>query len=138
MRAKESIMKIELRKLSDIRPYTNNPRHNDDAVEAVAASLKEFGFRQPIVVDSKGVIVVGHTRFKAAQKLGLERVPVHVAKDLTPAQLKAYRIADNKSSDLSDWDYDILPVELGELKGMDFDLGLLGFDQDELAGLLDP
>jgi len=131
-------MKIELRKLSEIKPYPNNPRVNDDAVEAVAASIREFGFRQPIVVDAEGVIVVGHTRYKAAQKLGLERVPVHVATDLTPEQIRAYRIADNKSAELSDWDYDLLPIELGELKASDFDLGLLGFDQDELARLLDP
>jgi ParB-like chromosome segregation protein Spo0J len=131
-------MKIELRKLSEIKPYPNNPRVNDDAVEAVAASVREFGFRQPIVVDPEGVIVVGHTRYKAALKLGLERVPVHVATDLTAEQIKAYRIADNKSAELSDWDYDLLPIELGELKACDFDLGLLGFDQDELARLLDP
>lgn len=131
-------MKIELWALSRVKPYANNPRVNEDAVDAVAASLGEFGFRQPIVVDAEGVIVVGHTRFKAAQKLGLETVPVHVALDLTPERIKAYRIADNKSSELSDWDYDLLPIELGELQEMNFDLGLLGFDQDELAKLLDP
>jgi hypothetical protein len=131
-------MKIELRKLSEIKPYPNNPRLNDDAVEAVAASIREFGFRQPIVVDAEGVIVVGHTRYKAALKLGLEMVPVHVATDLTPEQIKAYRIADNKSAELSDWNYDLLPIELVELQGMNYDLGLLGFDQDELAKLLDP
>ncbi|MCX7800923.1 MAG: DNA modification methylase [Fimbriimonadales bacterium] len=131
-------MKIELRKLSEIKPYANNPRLNDDAVEAVAASIRAFGFRQPIVVDAEGVIVVGHTRYKAALKLGLEQVPVHVATDLTPEQIRAYRIADNKSAELSDWDYDLLPIELGELQGMNYDLGLLGFDQDELARLLDP
>lgn len=131
-------MKIELRKLSEIKPYPNNPRVNDDAVDAVAASLREFGFRQPIVVDAEGVIVVGHTRYKAALKLGLEKVPVHVATDLTPEQIRAYRIADNKSAELSDWNYDLLPIELGELKACDFDLDLLGFDQDELARLLDP
>jgi DNA modification methylase len=131
-------MKIELRKLSEIKPYPNNPRLNDDAVEAVAASIREFGFRQPIVVDAEGVIVVGHTRYKAALKLGLEMVPVHVATDLTPEQARAYRIADNKSAELSDWNYDLLPIELVELQGMNYDLGLLGFDQDELAKLLDP
>jgi DNA modification methylase len=131
-------MKIELRKLSDIKPYENNPRLNDDAVDAVAQSIREFGFRQPIVVDAEGVIICGHTRYKAALKLGLEKVPVHVAKDLTPEQIKAYRIADNKTAELSDWNYDLLPIELGELQGMKYDLGLLGFDQDELARLLDP
>ena len=91
---------IELRSIESIRPYEKNPRQNDDAVDAVAASLKEFGFRQPIVVDADGVIVCGHTRYKAAQQLGLTKVPVHVAKDLTAEQIKAYRIADNKTSDL--------------------------------------
>ena len=129
-------MRIEHRKLADIRPYENNPRHNDDAVDAVGASIREFGFRQPIVIDSEGVIVCGHTRFKAAEKLGLEKVPVHVAKDLSPEQIKAYRIADNQSASLSDWNYDLLPIELGELQAADYDLGLLGFDQDELAKLL--
>ncbi len=131
-------MKIEMRNLSDIKPYPGNPRLNDDAVDAVAASLKEFGFRQPIVVDSEGVIICGHTRFKAAQKLGLEKAPVHVAKDLSPDQIKAYRIADNKTAELSDWNYDLLPIELAELKEANYDLGLLGFDPDELARLLDP
>ncbi|WP_315851812.1 DNA methyltransferase [Thermogemmata fonticola] len=131
-------MKIELRKLTDIRPYENNPRHNNDAVDAVAASIREFGFRQPIVVDPEGVIVVGHTRYKAALQLGLEKVPVHVATDLTPEQIKAYRIADNKTNELSDWNYDLLPIELSELQACNYDLGLLGFDPDELARLLDP
>jgi DNA modification methylase len=140
-------MKIELRKLSDIRPYENNPRQNDDGVEAVAASLREFGWRQPIVVDAEGVIVVGHTRWKAAQQLGLEEVPVHVARDLTPEQARAYRIADNQTANLSSWDFDLLPLELTDLQQADFDLGLLGFSADELTkifgdsaagGLTDP
>ncbi len=129
-------MKIELRPLPDIKPYGNNPRLNDSAVDAVAASLREFGFRQPIVVDTDGVIVCGHTRFKAALKLGLAKAPVHVAKDLTAAQIKAYRIADNRSAELAEWNYDLLPIELGELKGMDFDLSLLGFDETALEKLL--
>lgn len=134
----KSPMKIELWKLSEIKPYPGNPRQNDAAVDAVAASLKEFGFRQPIVVDTDGVIICGHTRFKAAHKLGLEEVPVHVATDLTPAQIKAYRIADNKTADLAVWDFELLPIELAELQGMDVDLGLLGFSKDDLAQLLDP
>jgi DNA modification methylase len=131
-------MKIELRKLSEIKPFPGNPRINDAAVDAVVASIREFGFRQPLVVDSEGFIIVGHTRYKAALKLGLEKVPVHVALDLTPQQIKAYRIADNKTAELSDWNYELLPIELGELRGMNYDLNLLGFDQDELAKLLDP
>ena len=131
-------MKIELRPLGDIRPYEKNPRLNDDAVDAVAASITEFGFRQPIVVDSDGVIICGHTRWKAAQKLGLEKVPVHVATDLTQEQVKAYRIADNQTASIAEWNYDLLPIEMADLRACNYDLGLLGFDADELAKLLDP
>ena len=108
-------MQVELRDTETIRPYEKNPRLNDQAVEAVAKSLKEFGFRQAIVVDADGVIICGHTRLKAAQKLGLKQVPVHVATDLTPAQVKAYRIADNQTATLAEWNYDLLPVELKDL-----------------------
>src|SRR5712692_1417449 len=128
-------MQVELRPIGTIRPYENNPRINDQAVDVVAASIREFGFRQPIVVDGEGVIIIGHVRYKAALKLGLDKVPVHVAKDLTPEQVKALRIADNKTADLSDWNYDLLPIELAELQGMDYDLSLLGFNQDELVEL---
>lgn len=131
-------MKIELRNMTAIKPYPNNPRINDDAVDSVAVSIKEFGFRQPIVVDVEGVIICGHTRFKAAQKLGLEKVPVHVAKDLSPEQIKAYRIADNKTAELAEWNYDLLPIELADLQACNYDLGLLGFDPDDLAKLLNP
>lgn len=130
-------MNIEPRPLSAIIPYENNPRKNDGAVDAVAASLREFGFRQPIVVDENGVILVGHTRWKAAQQLGLTQAPVHVAKDLSPAQARAYRIADNQTATIADWDFDLLPVELLELKDAEFDLGLLGFADDELSKLLE-
>jgi len=128
-------MHVELRPIDSIRPYEKNPRLNEQAVDAVAASLKEFGFRQPIVVDLDGVIIVGHTRYKAARKLGMTHVPVHVA-DLTPAQAKAYRIADNQTATLADWDQALLPLELGELRDMDFDLALLGFEPDELTRLM--
>jgi len=131
-------MHIEMRPIGDIRPYENNPRLNDDAVDAVVESIRQFGFRQPIVVDTEGVIICGHTRWKAAQKLDLKKVPVHVAKDLTPEQIKAYRIADNKTAELAEWNYDLLPIELSQLQDMDFDLGLLGFSEDELGKLLDP
>ncbi|MBI3461453.1 MAG: ParB N-terminal domain-containing protein [Planctomycetes bacterium] len=130
-------MKIEMRRLSEIRPYDKNPRVNDGAVDAVVASIKEFGWQQPIVVDKDGVIVVGHTRYKAAIKLGLEKVPVHVARDLTPAQAKAYRIADNQTASIAAWDFELLPLELADLQAMDFDLNLLGFDPDELTKILD-
>jgi len=131
-------MLIELRQLSEVKPYPGNPRQNDAAVEAVAKSIREFGFRQPIVVDADGVIVCGHTRWKAAHKLGREVVPVHVARDLSPEQVKALRIADNRTAQLAEWDLELLPIELAELQAAEFDLGLLGFDADELANLLDP
>jgi DNA modification methylase len=130
-------MKIELWDISRVKPYPNNPRVNDSAVEAVARSLQEFGFRQPIVVDTADVIVVGHTRWKAAKKLGFTQVPVHVAKDLSEAQIRAYRIADNQTATIAEWDFDLLPIELAHLQGLDFDLNLLGFEADELAKLLD-
>jgi len=129
-------MIIEVWSLDRVKPYPNNPRVNDDAVDAVAASIREFGFRQPIVVDNDGVIICGHTRFKAAQKLGLNEAPVTVAKDLSPEQIKAYRIADNKTAELADWNYDLLPIELGDLQTNGFDLSLLGFEDDELLKLL--
>ena len=129
-------MKIELWPLSRVKPYPNNPRVNDSAVDAVAASLLEFGFRQPIVVDAEGVIICGHTRWKAAQKLGFEKVPVHVVKDLSPEHIRAYRIADNQTASLAEWNYDLLPIELGELQAANYDLGMIGFSQDELAKLL--
>ena len=128
---------VELRPIEAIKPYPGNPRVNDDAVDAVAASLQEFGFRQPIVVDAEGVIIVGHTRWKAAKKLGLAQVPVHVATDLPPEKVKAYRIADNQTATLAEWDLELLPVELKDLQRADYDLGLLGFDEEELAHLLD-
>ncbi|MHC4403968.1 MAG: DNA modification methylase [Planctomycetota bacterium] len=128
-------MQIEYRRLSDITPYEQNPRLNDAAVDAVARSIQEFGFRQPIVIDAHGVIIVGHTRWKAAHKLGLETVPVHVAADLTPAQIRAYRLADNKLGELASWDLDLLPQELAELDAESIDLGLIGFSEDELARL---
>jgi len=130
-------MHIELWNTDRLIPYEKNPRLNDPAVDAVAASLKEFGWRQPIVVDAEGVIVVGHTRWKGAKKLGLSQVPVHVAVDLTPEQARAYRIADNQTATLADWDPALLTLELKGLEALDFDLGLLGFDPEDLAHHLD-
>lgn len=131
-------MQIEIWPIDRPQPYDKNPRLNDDAVEVVANSIREFGFRQPIVVDEAGVVIIGHTRLKAARQLGLPEVPVHVARGLSPEQIKALRIADNKTAEIAEWNLELLPIELAELQGMDFDLGLLGFDQDELAKLLDP
>jgi DNA modification methylase len=129
-------MQVDMRAITSIQPYENNPRLNDAAVDAVAASIKEFGFRQPIVVDEEGVIIVGHTRYKAALKLGLEKLPVHVAVGLTPDQAKAYRLADNQTATMSAWDDDKLPLELMALQEAGFDLDLTGFSADELQRLL--
>jgi DNA modification methylase len=126
-------MQIEMWPIRRVQPYERNPRINDAAVDAVARSLKEYGWRQPCVVDADGVLIVGHTRLKAAQKLGLTEVPVHIATDLAPEQIKAYRIADNKLAELAEWNMELLPIELGELKAADYDIELLGFDADELA-----
>jgi DNA modification methylase len=129
-------MNVEMRRTDEIKPYEHNPRINDDAVDAVALSIQEFGFRQPIVVDEQDVIIVGHTRWKAATKLGIDEVPVHVALDLSPMKAKAYRLADNRSGENADWDYDLLPIELSELREQDFDIDLLGFDSEELERML--
>ena len=127
-------MNIEMRPIDDVKPYPGNPRRNDAAVGAVARSLQAFGWRQPIVVDPDGVIIVGHTRWKGARQLGWAEVPVHVA-DLTPAQARAYRIADNQTATIADWDDELLTAEITGLREMDIDLALLGFDPDELARL---
>jgi DNA modification methylase len=129
-------MHVEQWPIESIRPYDNNPRCNDDAVDSVAASIKEFGFRQPLVVDRDGVIIVGHTRYKAALRLGFTEVPVHVAVGLSPTQAKAYRIADNQTATIAIWDDDKLYQELAQLQQMNFDLGLTGFSADEVARLL--
>jgi hypothetical protein len=102
-------MDVQIRAVGEIKPYDRNPRKNDHAVEAVARSIREFGFRQPIVVDEAGVIVVGHTRWKAAKHLGLNTVPVHVAAGLSPEQARAYRIADNQLNTLAEFDFELLP-----------------------------
>lgn len=126
-------MKIELWPLSKIKPYARNPRINDSAVDAVAASIRQFGFRKPIVVDRKGVIVCGHTCLRAAEQLGLAKAPVHVARDLSAEQVQAYRIADNRAAELAEWDWKLLGVELGELKAADYDVAALGLGEDWLA-----
>jgi DNA modification methylase len=131
-------MKIALRLLTDIKPYPGNPRHNDQAVDAVARSIKEFGFRQPLVLDESDFIIVGETRYKAALKLGLTKVPVHVATGLTPAQAKAYRLADNKTAQLATWDDELLVQELLDLEKLNFDLDQTGFSADELLQLMAP
>jgi DNA modification methylase len=118
-------------------PYARNSRKIPErAIDKVAASIKEFGWRQAIVVDKDGVIICGHTRLLAARKLGLKQVPVHVADNLTPAQVKAYRLMDNRSHEETDWDTSLLGPELEELQSLDFDLELTGFDQHEIDDFL--
>lgn len=124
------------RPLGEVKPYEKNPRRNASAVPKVAASIRQFGWRQPIVVDTAGVILAGHTRYLAAQHLGEAVVPVHVAEGLTKEQARAYRIADNRTGEEADWDLPLLQVELGELQDGGTDLVELGFDPDELEPLL--
>lgn len=121
-------MQITERRLDSIRPYENNPRRNDEAVEYVAASLREFGWKQPIVIDKDGVIIAGHTRYKAALSLGWETAPCLIADDLTEDQVRAYRIADNKVSDFAVWDNKLL---LEELELIPDDI-FTGFDMSDL------
>lgn len=118
--------------IQSITPYARNPRKNAGAVAKVKSSLKEYGWQQPIVVDADRVILAGHTRYQAALELGMMEVPVHVAEGLTPAQAKAYRIMDNRSHEQAEWDMDLLALEMEDLKGMEFDLELTGFGDDEL------
>ena len=108
-------MNIVEKRIDEIRPYENNPRFNDEAIEYVAESIKAYGWKQPIVVDKDNVIIAGHTRWKAAKKLGMKTVPVLIADDLDEDQVRAYRLADNKVSDFSAWDNKLLLEELSEI-----------------------
>lgn len=119
-------MQIIYKRLDEIKPYPNNPRANDNAVEPVVRSIQEFGFKVPIVLDKNGVIVAGHTRYKAANKLDLETVPCVVADDLTDEQIKAFRLADNKVSEFATWDFELLA---DELDGLDLDMSEFGFEK---------
>ena len=114
--------------IGDVKPYDNNPRRNSEAVKYVAESIQQFGWKQPIVVDKDHVIIVGHTRWLAAATLGLEEVPVLIADDLTPEQVKAYRLADNKTGEIATWDFDLLALELGDLE---LDMTDFGFAVDD-------
>lgn len=124
-------MELINKKLSEIKLYENNPRRNDEAVKYVAESIKEFGFKVPIVIDKHNVIVAGHTRWKAAKSLNIDEVPCIVADDLTDEQIKAYRLADNKVAEFAEWDFNMLNLELDDL--LDFDMSSLGFDIDEVV-----
>lgn len=127
-------MEIVMRKVSELTPYEKNPRLNDKAVDACAESIRQYGFKVPIIVDRNGVIVTGHTRLKAAKALGMKEVPVIVADDLTDEQIRAFRIADNKVSDFSIWDNKLLLEELEAI--LDFDVDLFtGFDPSEIPDM---
>lgn len=118
-------MEIIMRKVSELAPYDKNPRRNDDAVKYVAESIRQFGFKVPLVIDNDGVIIAGHTRWKAAKELGLKTVPCIIANDLTDEQVKAFRLADNKVSEKATWDFSLLNTELEDL--LDFDMAAFGF-----------
>ena len=120
--------KIEFWRIEDVIPYDRNPRINDDAVQAVANSIRDHGFRNPIQVDKDGVIICGHTRLKAARRLKLPVVPVIVEADMSPEQVKAMRIADNSTAELARWDPDLLQLELADLDAMGIDMGIYGLD----------
>lgn len=126
-------MEIINKKTNEIKPYENNPRKNDEAIKYVAESIKQFGFKVPIVIDKNGVIVAGHTRYKASKKLGLEEVPCIVADDLNEEQIKAFRLADNKVAEKSEWNFDLLDEELGDILNLDMsDFGFeLKLDEEE-------
>ena len=117
--------------IDKIIPYINNPRNNEEAIDKVASSIQEFGFKVPIVIDKDNVVITGHTRLLASKKLGLKEVPCVVANDLSEAQIKAFRIADNKVSEYSKWDKDLLRIELEGLEEMDFDLDLVNIDYSD-------
>lgn len=119
-------LKIIYKDVEDLIPYVNNPRHNDEAVDAVASSIKNFGFKVPIVIDGGSEIVTGHTRLKAAKKLGLDKVPCIIADDLSEDQVKAFRLADNKVGEIAEWDFELLDQELSDI--LDIDMVDFGFD----------
>lgn len=125
-------MQIEYLKTADLIPYEKNPRKNDEAVEYVANSIKEFGFKVPIVIDTDNVIIAGHTRLKAAQKLHIDEVPCIRADDLSEQQVKAFRLADNKVGEIAEWDDDFLKLELDDIE---LDMSLFGFEDIEEADL---
>ena len=116
--------------------YARNPRKNDHAVDSVAAAIREFGFRVPVVAKSDGTVVDGHLRLKAAKKLGLTEVPVVLADDMTDLQIKAFRLSVNKMAELAEWDDELLAIELHELNAADFDMALIGFDASELSSAM--
>lgn len=131
-------MKVNSVAIDLIIPYEKNPRVNNAAITKVAASLKEYGFQQPIVVDSQMIVIAGHTRLLAAKKLGITEIPIVIANSLNPQQIKAYRLADNRTAQESTWNMDLLAEELLSLQNDDFEMSLTGFDTSEIDQLLNP
>ena len=132
-------MELVNKDIMEIKPYPNNPRKSYATTKKVKKSIKEFGFKQPIVLDKDNVIIVGHSRFYAAKELDLKQVPCVIAIDLNPTQIRAYRIADNRISQDAEWDTDLLTIELKELNISDFDFSQTGFTKSELESLtIDP
>ena len=129
------IEKIEQWEIDRLIPYARNPRKNDHAVDRIASAIREFGFKVPIIAKSNGDVVDGHLRLKAAQKLGMDTVPVVIADDLTDAQVKAFRISVNRMAEFAEWDDELLRIELDELGDLGFDLELTGFRLDEIEAL---
>ena len=125
-------MNIIYKKIHEVIPYENNPRINDEAVEYVAKSIKEFGFKVPIVIDKDNIIVTGHTRLKAAKQLKLKKVPCIIADDLTEDQIKAFRLADNKVAEFSKWDYDKLSIELEDINIDMSEFGIIKLDDIDI------
>lgn len=125
-------MNVIEKNISDVKPYEKNPRKNDAAVSAVTNSIREFGFKVPIVIDKSGTIIAGHTRYKAALQLGLQKIPCVIADDLTKEQVKAFRLADNKVGEIAEWDFNMLESEIAEIE--DIDMGLFNFDTNAIDG----
>lgn len=134
----KQMIQIVEKPIDSIKPYENNPRNNDDAVKFVANSIKEFGFKNPIIIDKNNVVVAGHTRLKAAKQLGMKKVPCIMADDLTPEQVKAFRLADNKTAELADWDYELLDSEMADITKLNMsDFGFEEIDNNVIGSLMD-
>lgn len=132
-------MQVEMMAIDEIKEYANNPRDiPESAVDAVAHSIRTFGFRNPCLLDRDNTLIAGHTRVRAAKRLGMKQVPIIRADDLTPEQVNAFRLADNKLHELAEWNVQLLPLELSALQDANFDLSALGFSQEELAKLMAP
>jgi len=134
----ETRLKFETWPIERLIEYARNPRKNDHAIDKIAAAIKEFGFRVPVVAKSDGLVVDGHLRLKAAKKLGMNEIPVILADDMTEAQIRAFRISVNRMAELAEWDNELLALEIEQLRAEDFNIDLLGFSEDDLKALTPP